>query len=407
MADAKRETDGPEPYSPTGFDFTALPDWDNDFVDEDHFAEFARALAAPENTSPSTEDVSAPPPERTFITALNDWRPIHQRVKRRKKSKVAPRRGKDETREGFVYVLLKWPLLFVVLGWLFFLSVTYVFTRLYIYLYEHWVTWRGTRQELRQRLQDTKSYEEWIKGAKELDSYLGNDSWKEKDDYAYYDSKTVKRVHQQMLKLRQKAEAEEDGKSAAKGTESKHAAVEDLRALMEACCKNNWVGFENPRLYSETYYGTKDLVQSFVDEAEKSLQFLLRTTQLDADNKRALFKHLGSNFGRTALCLSGGATFAYYHFGVAKALMDAELLPEVITGTSGGALVAALLCTRTDEELKKCLVPALAHRITACHEKILTWSRRWWKTGARFDSVDWAKKCAWVSIRGTMYLCCY
>jgi predicted acylesterase/phospholipase RssA len=48
--------------------------------------------------------------------------------------------------------------------------------------------------------------------------------------------------------------------------------------------------------------------------------------------------------------------------------MDAELLPEVITGTSGGALVAALLCTRTDEELKKLLVPALAHRITACHE---------------------------------------
>jgi predicted acylesterase/phospholipase RssA len=178
---------------------------------------------------------------------------------------------------------------------------------------------------------------------------------------------------------------------------SPHDANETHTKSLLACCKNNWVGFENPRLYSETYYGTKDLVQSFADEAETSLQFLLRTTQLDADNKRALFKHLGSNFGRTALCLSGGGTFAYYHFGVAKALMDAELLPEVITGTSGGALVAALLCTRTDEELKKLLVPALAHRITACHEGILTWSKRWWKTGARFDSVDWAKKCAWMT----------
>jgi predicted acylesterase/phospholipase RssA len=414
MADTKKETDGPEPYSPTAFDFTALPDWDNDFVDEDHFAEFAKALAAPEN-SPSTEDLTQPPPERTFITALNDWRPIHQRVKPRKKSKAAPGRGKDETREGFVYVFLKWPLLLFVLAWLFFLSVAYVFTRLYIYLYEHWVTWRGARQRLRQQLQDARSYTDWISGARELDSYLGNDSWKEKDDYAYYDSKTVKKVHQQLTKLRQKAEAEEEGRSGATGT-GKPSAVEDLRALMEgkrldvhglrakpmltsrlACCKNNWVGFENPRLYSETYYGTKDLVQSFVDEAETSLQFLLRTAQLDADNKRALFKHLGSNFGRTALCLSGGATFAYYHFGVAKALMDAELLPEVITGTSGGALVAALLCTRTDEELKKLLVPALAHRITACHEGILTWSKRWWKTGARFDSVDWAKKCAWMT----------
>ncbi|KAI4675570.1 uncharacterized protein J4E88_007603 [Alternaria novae-zelandiae] len=400
MADVDKKTDGPEPYSSTGFDFTLLPDYANDFVEEDHFIEFEKALAAPEN-SPSTEDLTALPPDRTFISAQNDWRPVHQRVKRRKKSKAPPRRGKDETREGFVYVLLKWPLLLVVLGWLLFLSIAYVFTRLYIYLYEHWITWRGTRQRLRQRLQDARSYEEWIEGAKELDAYLGNEAWKEKADYAYYDSKTIARVHQQMVKLREKAEAEEKSGPGSKASQGQHTAVEDLRALLEASMKNNFVGFENPRLYSETYYGTKDLVQKFVDEAETSLTFLLQTTQLDAENKRALFKHLGSNFGRTALCLSGGATFAYYHFGVAKALMDAELLPEVITGTSGGALVAALLCTRTDDELKKLLVPALAHRITACHEGILTWSKRWYKTGARFDSVDWAKKCAWMT-RGSL-----
>jgi hypothetical protein len=232
MADVDKKTDGPEPYSSTGFDFTLLPDYANDFVEEDHFIEFEKALAAPEN-SPSTEDLTALPPDRTFITAQNDWRPVHQRVKRRKKSKAPPRRGKDETREGFVYVLLKWPLLLVVLGWLFFLSVAYVFTRLYIYLYEHWITWRGTRQRLRQRLQDARSYEEWIEAAKELDAYLGNDSWKEKNDYAYYDSKTIARVHQQMVKLRQKAEAEEKSASDSKASKGQHTAVEDLRALLE------------------------------------------------------------------------------------------------------------------------------------------------------------------------------
>lgn len=401
MADVRKATDGPAPDSSAAFDVTLLPDFNDDFVDEDHFAEFAKALAAPE-TSPSTEDLTAPSPApRTFFTALNDWSPIHQRVRRRKKSTAPPRRGKDETREGFVYILLKWPLLVVVLGWLLLLSIAYVFTRVYIYLYEHLITWRGARQKLRSRLEDASSYEDWVRQSKELDTHLGNDAWKEKADYAYYDSKTVKRVLEQMTKLRQRAESDETGRADKKGTDGQHAAVEDLRALMEACIKNNFVGFENPRLYSETYYGTKDLVQSFVDEAESSLSFLLRTTQLDADNKRALFKHLGSNFGRTALCLSGGATFAYYHFGVAKALLDADLLPEVITGTSGGALVAALLCTRTDEELKKVLVPALAHRITACHDGTLTWLKRWYKTGARFDSVDWAKKCAWMT-RGSM-----
>ncbi len=61
----------------------------------------------------------------------------------------------------------------------------------------------------------------------------------------------------------------------------------------------------------------------------------------------------------------------YYHFGVVKAHLDAGLLPNIITGTSGGALVAALACTRTDEELKQLLVPALAAKITACHDD--TW----------------------------------
>lgn len=119
------------------------------------------------------------------------------------------------------------------------------------------------------------------------------------------------------------------------------------------------------------------------------------------DDKRELFKSLHANYGRTALCLSGGATFAYYHFGVVKALLEEDLLPDVITGTSGGALVAGLVATRTNEELKELLVPALAHRITACSDPFLTWARRWYSTGARFDSVDWAKKSAWFC-RGSM-----
>jgi predicted acylesterase/phospholipase RssA len=394
MADIDKKTDGPAPNTSSAFDYTLLPDFNDDFISDDDLAEFARALAAPEN-SPSTEDLTSPQPEpRTFITALNDWRPIHQRVRRRRKSRKPPRRGKDETREGFVYVLLKWPLLIVVFGWLLFLSIAYALTRLYIYLYEHWITWRGRRQRLRKQLQNAMSYEEWVQGAKELDTYLGNDGWKERDEYAYYDSRTIRRVHDQMVKLRKKAESNENGRS---GAQEQHNAVEELKSLVEACVKNNFVGFENPRLYSETYYGTKNLVQKFVDEVELSLVYLTQSKQLAPESKRAMFKHLNTNFGRTALCLSGGATFAYYHFGVAKALLDANLLPEVITGTSGGALVAALLGTRTDDELKKLLVPALAHRIKACHDDILTWSKRWYQTGARFDSLDWARQCAWFT----------
>ena len=402
MTDLDRREDGPAISDTSPWDFHSLPDWDNDFVNEEDIVEFAKALSAPEN-SPSQDDLTHPdyqPTSSLFITALNDWRPVRQRVRPKQKHR---KRGKDETREGYLYGLLKWPLLFSIFGWIVFLGVSYLLTRLYIYLYEQFVTWRGKREQLRSRLRKSTNYEDWIKSAEELDMFLGNDKWKKIDDYAYYDSKTIHRVRSDMRRYREQAEADEerprskfDGNSP-----GQTRPIDELRGLVEACVKNNFGGFENPRLYSESYYGTKDLAQSFVDEVENSLTLLNKTHQLDLENKRALFKHLHTNYGRSALCLSGGATFAYYHFGVAKALLDTNLLPSVITGTSGGALVAALLCTRTNDELKKLLIPALANRITACHDDMVTWMRRWWKTGARFDSIDWAARCSWFT-RGSM-----
>ena len=85
--------------------------------------------------------------------------------------------------------------------------------------------------------------------------------------------------------------------------------------------------------------------------------------------KWKFFKIVLKNYGKSALCLSGGACFAYTHFGIAKALLDQNLLPQIISGTSGGGLIAALLCTRTNEELKKLLVPQLARK--SLHVKIL------------------------------------
>lgn len=404
MADKSKKTDGPAVDSSEAWDFHTLPDWDNDLVNEDDILAFASALSAPE-TSPSEEDMLNPKrkPETEFITALNDWRPIHQRVRGKQarenggtkvKRKRKVRRGKDETREGWTYTVLKYPFLFMVLGWIVVLGVLYLLTRLYIYLYEQYIAWRGQREKLRRSLRTQTSYADWVRAAKELDRYLGNDRWKEEDEYAYYDSRTVRRVMEQMKSLRHKAEADEE--LSASGNE-RQRPIDDLTGLVEACVKNNFAGFENPRLYSETYYGTKNLVQNYVDEVSTTLHFLLSSRQLTLDEKRSLFKHLSANFGRTALCLSGGATFAYYHFGIAKALLDADLLPDIITGTSGGALVAALLATRTNAELKKLLIPALAYRITACSEGFSVWFVRWWRTGARFDSVQWAKLCSWFT----------
>jgi len=72
--------------------------------------------------------------------------------------------------------------------------------------------------------------------------------------------------------------------------------------------------------------------------------------------------------------------------------LDADLLPRVITGTSAGGIIAALCCTRTDEELKHLLVPELANKITACEDAFGVWIKRWYQTGARFSAIKWAEK---------------
>lgn len=369
-----------DPYDPAG-----LPDYDRDFLDAEDLKRFEKALNTP----------AASP-----LVAINDWRPINQRVRKTRGRRKAPKRSKDETREGVLYTVLKWPFLFTVFAWIAMLSCGYVLVRVYIFLYEQWVTWRGKRQRLRLQLSAQKTYADWLKAAQALDTHLGNETWKQVDEYAYYDHLMIQKVVSQLRTARKDAEWEAShGRPSVGGV----PAIEELRLLLEACVKNNFAGVENPRIYSETYSGTKNLVQEYIDEVHACINLLLENQEMDKEAKYQHFKQLDTNFGRTALCLSGGATFAYYHFGVVKALLDNDVLPELITGTSGGALVAGLVATRTDEELKQLLVPALAHQIRACHEGFTTWVLRWWRTGARFDTLDWAKQCSWFCRGSTTF----
>ncbi|KAF3902434.1 hypothetical protein ABW21_db0200616 [Orbilia brochopaga] len=365
--DGKPVTDASEPYAANEYP----PEFVVDYTNKKHIEQFAQVL----NARPTAPDV--------FISAESDWKPIRQRVGRRKRR---PRR--DETREGFSYALFSWPLLLCVFGWILFLGFLYFLTRIYIWLYEHFVTHRGKRQRLRLALRHSRNYEEWKVAAQKLDEFLGADEWREVDEFSYYDYTTIRRVLSELQDLRARARRDDD-------------AIEGLAALVRACVKNDFAGIENPRLYSQTYYGTKNLLQDYYDELERCLRILVDTDQLTLDEKRKLFKHLSKNLGRSALCLSGGACFAYYHFGVVRAHLDAGVIPNIITGTSGGGLVAALVGTRTDDELKVIMRPELADKITACHDGAAVWMARWWKTGARFDSVDWAVRALWFT-RGSM-----
>ena len=64
----------------SGYDPDLLPDYHTDFISQDDLDSFAAALEAPTNVP---------------VTALNDWKPIHQKIKKSRSKKKA--RTKDET----------------------------------------------------------------------------------------------------------------------------------------------------------------------------------------------------------------------------------------------------------------------------------------------------------------------
>lgn len=84
--------------------------------------------------------------------------------------------------------------------------------------------------------------------------------------------------------------------------------------------------------------------------------------------------------GRTALCLSGGGSLAMYHMGVCRFLLEQGLMPEVISGVSGGSIIAAFLAIHTDEEIMQDMfVPDIVLRHPP-HR----WFPPWWREALNF-----------------------
>ncbi|KAH8118560.1 patatin-domain-containing protein [Phellopilus nigrolimitatus] len=397
---------------PTVSDNIGLPDEDvyselqANYVDESHIEAFAHALnaeyfvdndyldsprASPSTASLSSTHLNRPhllrqssnvnggrSPRIRKVSALSDFAPVNLRVKKRKKGTK-----QLEKRQEWLFVLVRWPLLILIFLFIFFEFGMYVSVRQCVNAKEWFTAWRGQKGKLRMKLRAARTYEEWKEAARALDEYLGFDEWKAIDEDSFYDWRLVRKVLRSLRTLRRNDDAR------------------GVLGVLETCIRTNFAGVESARLYSETFYGTKDLIEMYISEVEKAMIYIRDSTMLSSEEKRRFFKSANMNLGISALCLSGGASFGYYHFGVLKAFVDADSLPRVLSATSAGGIVAALACTRTDAELKRLLVPELADMITACEEPNSQWIKRFWKTGARFDSVDWARKACFFT-RGSL-----
>ncbi|KAJ1341386.1 hypothetical protein BSLG_004116 [Batrachochytrium salamandrivorans] len=190
-------------------------------------------------------------------------------------------------------------------------------------------------EDLERRLAAATSYDEWRCIALELDILNGNQAWKATQDTSLYDHKLI---YTRLQSLRQ---------NCASGD------LETLIILLRSGLLRNLGGISDVRLYKHSLTGTKILIEDYLKEVVTQFDTIYNSgfSVLNGAQKALMFNDTQQSFGCTALLLQGGVTFGMYHIGVVKSLFERGLLPRIISGTSVGALIAALVCIHTDVEL--------------------------------------------------------
>ncbi|KAI9341376.1 acyl transferase/acyl hydrolase/lysophospholipase [Obelidium mucronatum] len=204
------------------------------------------------------------------------------------------------------------------------------------------------KARLKTLLETATCYAQYEEAARSLDDLEGLHEWKSdpvSEDYDY------KLLQERLKQLRFHSN-------------QKRADPIVLGYLLRSTLSRNLGDMGNTRLYGHARIGTKTLIHEYIDEVVKQLDYLADTEfpEFSTTDKLAFFRNIQRSFGTTALLLSGGATFGMIHVGVLKALYEANALPRIISGSSAGSIVAAILCTQPEENFQAALDPHLVNR---------------------------------------------
>ncbi len=197
------------------------------------------------------------------------------------------------------------------------------------------------KTSLQNALQNATHYHGWREAALELDYLEGNMEWKDAFRSRLY---AYELVYDRLNLIKSARE---------KGQHQR--LIHCLREGLDHDVGN----IINPALYRRCRVGTKHLIEQYVEQVCSALVFLSETEFPDFNlrEKYDFFKDLSLSFGRPSLLLSGGATLGLFHIGVVKALWERGVLPNVISGSSAGAIMAAMLGSYTDDELPRLFDP--------------------------------------------------
>jgi len=185
------------------------------------------------------------------------------------------------------------------------------------------------------------SYEEWQEAAIRHDAASNVDKWKESDVSKHFDYASIRKRLEKLRRLRSKGDC---------------AGL--LFALNEGV-HGNIDGMGHPRLYGKAKFGTKRLIVDYVDEVSAALELLADECADDIpfDQRLDFFRRARHCFGCSALMMSGAGSLLFFHIGVAKTLWHYGVLPAILSGSSGGAIVGGIISTNLEQDLEKIFKP--------------------------------------------------
>ena len=191
-------------------------------------------------------------------------------------------------------------------------------------------------RDIESKMKGASSYDDWKKAALEHDEVSGRSEWKQKRESKSYDYANIESRLRELRDLR----CEGDN-------------VGLLFALNEGI-HGNMGGMGKSALHEKAKFGTKQLIIDYVDELVESLKHIstLPDSDISREDKLDFFERASLCFGRSALMLSGAGSLGHFHTGVVKTLFEHQLLPNVISGSSAGLVIAGVLGTHTDNELR-------------------------------------------------------
>lgn len=200
------------------------------------------------------------------------------------------------------------------------------------------------KQELKaclEAMQQADSYGTWVEAAHRYDQLSGNEEWRVEDASPFYDYKMIRLRFNELRTARQRSD------------------VNQLVFYINEGLHGNLGRIANPSLYSHCYFNTKRLITDYLDEVCTSLRWICDTefSNFSLVDKLEFFERTQQSFGQSALMLSGGAALGMFHLGVLKALWENDLLPNIISGSSVGSIMASVVATHTQDELEEMLNP--------------------------------------------------